>query len=370
MKMQLCLKLIGFYIAVFLISLPVQAKQQVYFAGSGYLGRYDDIGKNYPHAVRINNAQKPVATLTKAFAELIQRNEFKNFEVNFKSVDQNLTRPLMMALSIERENLAFSTLNTPIAEISAQLVFFDYNTRTLVAAKQIPIAVNGVKNNDGTVDQDALFDLAYLSEEGLLSEALKSLKATKLKEFQKVRLQATKVTIAKKLLQKLPKELTERGLTQFLGQRLSAKLSQQRFNVIPYQRGATIGRQMAFRLADSSGFNLQLPEADYEIHMTFLDALSMQQPTFSLHGVDVEFSIKQKSSNTVRFQSVLTYAVSTKKVANVDAKDSWAPYEDAIENLLAELAQQLVNPNKAWFKEHAFSQSAFKQAKALSKSLG
>ena len=124
-------------------------KTTVYYAGFGFMGRFDNIAEKFPHAARLNQQKgRQIGRLTAYFTEQLKQQNFNKIVVNFNSVDQNRNRPLMLAMSVERETLSLDRGNNPIVEISAQLLFFDYESRVLLGNLHIPVAFKGIKGAD------------------------------------------------------------------------------------------------------------------------------------------------------------------------------------------------------------------------------
>lgn len=336
----------------------------VYYAGFGFLGRFDNIDAKFPHAKRLNtqNGTK-IGELTALFTSRLKNTELKHLNVRFNLVDQNKKRPLMMALSVDREALVYRANKHPIAEISAQLIFFDYDSKTVVGNVHIPIAVNGLNTETSQAQIADLFDLGYLSETGLIGLAINKLKTLSIKDLRGVRVQVGNINISDKVRKALPRNVSSDIVEEFIGQYASVKLSEQKLNMIPFNKGATIGRQMAIRLMDTSAFNLVLPAPDYTVAIALNSTDTYEQKRLFMHGVQMGISIERVVARKKILDIPIFSVVHTRKGKQTGVVDKWAPFEDAIEDAMSNFSKQIKAPKSAWCEEHSSGKKACNQLK-------
>ena len=343
-------------------------KTTVYYAGFGFMGRFDNIAEKFPHAARLNQQKgRQIGRLTAYFTEQLKQQNFNKIVVNFNSVDQNRNRPLMLAMSVERETLSLDRGNNPIVEISAQLLFFDYESRVLLGNVHIPVAFQGIKGIDSDIEK--LFEQAYFSKTGLFNIANQKLKTLALRDFEGIRLQVANVSLEKGAKKFLPQANSQLIMEEYIGQYATAMLGKHKLNIIPFSKGATIGRQMAIRLNDTSAFNLVLPKADYEIDITLKSTDLMAKKHWNIYGVNFDLAAKQSFNNKLVLSMPLFYTSKVKTNSKEKALDQWAPFEDAIESSLADWAEQFSNPSNKWCSRFSSGSKACTQLKQFKKIL-
>lgn len=345
-------------------------KTTVYYAGFGFMGRFDNIAEKFPHAARLNQQKgRQIGRLTAYFTEQLKQQNFNNIVVNFNSVDQNRNRPLMLAMSVERETLSLDRGNNPIVEISAQLLFFDYESRVLLGNLHIPVAFKGIKGADNKSDIEKLFEQAYFSKTGLFNIANNKLKTLALSDFEGIRLQVASVSLEDGAKKFLPQANNQLIMEEYIGQYASAMLGKHKVNIIPFSKGATIGRQMAIRLNDTSAFNLVLPKADYELDITLQRTDLMAKKHWNIYGVKFDIAAKQSFNNKSVLNMPLFYTSKVKANTKEKSLDQWAPFEDAIESSLADWAKQFANPSSKWCKRYSSGSAACAQLKKFKQTL-
>jgi hypothetical protein len=160
----------------------------------------------------------------------------------------------------------------------------------------------------------------------------------------------------------LPPSLVETQLQQSIGQLFSAQLSSRyAIRVLPYIRGYAIGKQIPGRFANGKAFNLSVPEADFLFRINLAKLGKFDDRNSWLYSAQAHFTFAEGSLDRTIAADDFRYAVPKLKGDSAAIVDDWGAYEDALENLLTELAQQLGAPNRSWVAAHARNPQTYQQ---------
>lgn len=359
----------------------VQAKQsadpvEVYFAGVCYLGSYAYIRQNYPVALALNTGteNKPVGKLDAAFSELINQVSPHSLIIKKELADLKAEQGLTMALAIDSEYVSLENIGgylKIVAEISGQLLFFDFSKMVLVANYPIIAAKNHVAdaNADKAVESKKLLTQLYMGtgsgNPGFLRLAALKLATVNVRENFGLRFQVANVDISRTVAQAIPKSITEQRVKQYLGQYMSARLALgYHISVLPFVKGYTIGNRMAGRFSNGEVYDLVLPEPDYIFN---LGVTNIKQQLYNnvdlLFAAQMRFILEEPRQRKEYINDLFHYAVPKLVAKNQSDIDAWAAYMDAMENLLDELVEQLGHPEKKWLKNHGGSKESYGQFK-------
>lgn len=347
--------------------------QSVHFAGISYLGSYAFIHENYPVALTLNTVTPAEKTgkldlllSNKVFQLSPEHLRLENGLANIKS-GQNI----VVTLAIDKEKISeevIGDITKIIAEISAQILFFDFSTMTLVANYPLSIAKNHVirAGADAPSSHRQLIEDLYLgaeNEKGILDLAAEKLSTIHINEKSGIRFQIKNVSTSENVAKHLPPQLSPQRFNQFLGQYFSAQLANKYdIAVLPYVKGYAIGNKMAGRFSNGDIFNLTLPEPDYSFSITFSNI--KQQPYRDgnlLFASRAQFRFEESLEKTAYIDGYFHYAVAKLISKNHSVIDAWSAYEDAIETLLNDLIGQLGAPQREWFKIHGENAISFQQ---------
>lgn len=340
-------------------------KPTLYYAGFGYLGRFDNIAQKFPYAYQINaKKDKGLSQFNRLLINEVKQADFEHFKVSFDLVDQNKQQAIMLALSLERESLAYGPANTPFAEASGQLIVFDYNSMTFINSVQIALASGGLNAKE---DPKTLFEQLYLVDPGMIKIGMQELKSMAVTPPKGAKFAVTNVSLTEAVVKKLPPQVPVIVLEEYIGQLLSAKMGSEGLNVIPYVKGATLGGQMVLRMADTTAYNLRLPEPDYAINIDVLSMDRFSDKHFNYYGIFMNLRVIEQASGKVLLDIDIINKEENRRNDKIVLKDTWAPMEDAFEMLLISLSSQLKKPHKKWCKEHCLEPKDFGKFRQFSK---
>ena len=350
----------------FIASPAYASKPVVYFAGVSFLGDHRFIDTNYPVATALNKAtpEQPQAALDKAFFELLSaQSATLPFSLSRNLANYKSGPAIAMTLAIERESISIETFEDyrkVVAETSAQVLFFDFQAMRLIASIPVDIARNDVINLNASLDKartdnlTALYQPTSNADNSLLSVASGHIRQFGLPKEGVLRFKVHAVNIGEKASPLVPERVQHDALAQVFGQYFTAQLTHLGgLNMIPYTKGYAIGNKMAGRMANGDVYTLTLPEADYVFTVDISNFKHIAQPNKHLFASRVKFTAKEATRSDAMLDDYFHAAVAKLVSDQQTYIDDWAAYEDALETVLSDLAQQLSAPEKKWFDNHS-----------------
>lgn len=339
---------------------------RIHFAGLAYLGRNDLIESSYPRTLQLDQSLEASGGLQSILLKHLNEKPPKNFHLSFDLADiRRNGQNIVLAVAVDQEQLtvepnAQGTLTLIWADISFQLLFFDFNTMNLVANVWVDYQKNGTASAGADADAvaESLFNDLLLGEgqtESVFSKISNELHNLNLREtLSAIRFQVTDVQLSESILESMPADWEEKPYTQLLGQSLSAELAKHyRVSVLPFVNGYTFGQKMRGRFANGEIFTLEFPNTDYS--MTFsLNKLIRREHNANntIYGVTGHFQFYESHLGTVYVEDDFKYAIRKEHDEGQHINES-VMYNDAVKELLSDLVVQLGNPSRSWVREHA-----------------
>lgn len=360
------MRLFAFSMLFLLASSATYAAQQtVYYAGVSFLGDNQYIKSSFPVAMALNKTspQQPRAALDAAFYELLSQSANLPFTLSPQLGNYKSGPAVAMTLAIERESVSiesFRDYKKVVAEISAQILFFDFQAMRLLASIPVDIARNDVIGLDKpeaqarTSNLTALYQTLNATDETLLSLAVGYIERFGLPKEGVIRFKVSDVFFGDKASPIIPKRLQQQALSQVFGQYFTAQLAHlSGLNMIPYTKGYAIGNKMAGRMTNGDVYTLTLPEPDYVFSVNISNFKSIEQTHKHLFASRVKLEAREATNPDPMVDDYFHAAVAKLVSDKQTYIDDWAAYEDALETLLSDIAQQLSAPQKKWFDSHS-----------------
>lgn len=346
-------------------------KRTVHFAGVAYLGKYNLLEQNYPNALSLNKTQlNGQGQLDFKFIQSVRSSQPKYLNIDFGLANTQKSQSMVMALAIERESVSTEIIGKHrkiIAEVSAQLFFFDFESMSLIANVPLSIAKNHVVPAEQNYESEILplfsdlyLGTAHKSSKNLLSLAVKTLENVSPDQSTGLRFQLESVSLNKNVTSLLPQSLSETRFSQFVGQYFSARLANQySVTVLPFTKGYGIGNQMAGRFSNGTVFNIGVPEPDYvfSINVTGLKKAPLNENL--MYAARIKFDLTEKTQRKRFLDGHFQMAVAKLVMDSQSEIDDWGAYHDAIEVLIDDLIKQLGEPDKKWFKTHSREKASY-----------
>ncbi|WP_101760092.1 hypothetical protein [Oceanicoccus sp. KOV_DT_Chl] len=350
------------------------AKPDVFYAGVAYLGDYQYINQAYPLSLQLNDPAQPEVTLDKYLISLLAANPPVNFELRYDLGDLNRSQSIAMAIAIDKELISIEQFKASklvtkvILEVSAQILFYDFDSMTLIDNYPISFAVNHLLEEGQTLsatEKRKLAKMLFFEEtDGLLVTLVNEVQSMRLNTRAGIRFQLTDLAVQERVIALKPVALPAGLFEQYIGQFFSSQLSaQHKVNVLPYNRGYGLGSQLPGRFANGKIFSLAMPKPDYEFTIDVKNFTKSESEDQVIYGTQMAFSMFEPQRKKTYIDDDYRYAVYKIGTASRIKTDDWSAYEDALEGLLAELTAQLAKPDRSWHKAHARSSSSYSQFK-------
>ena len=358
--------------ALIVLGVAFPTGADVFYGGLAYLGDYRYVDQNYRLTVALN---EPGGALDKRLREQLRERPPQGFSLSYRLADIDQSESVVLAVAVDHERVVREVFDFDgaiqtklIVEISLQLLFYDFETQTLIDNVPVSAAVNHVIPGDvGNIDAEvarlarALY-LGSASERGLLDRIADVLQGHQLRRDHGLRFQLADIEFHERVLPYLPERLEADQLQQSLGQFYSAELGRSTgVQVLPFNRGYALGNQLPGRFANGEVFGLALPEPDYQFGLALVNFVKSKDRDGLIFGAQVRFSFSEPFTNTVYVDG--DYRLGVYKLAS-DARiveDDWSAWRDALESLLGELVAQLKHPKKSWHTKHARDKDSYQR---------
>ncbi len=350
------------------------SRPDVFYAGIAYLGDYQYINQAYPLSLELNDPSQPGITLDKHIYALLEANPPSNFELRYDLGDLNRSQSIAMAIALDKELISIEQFTSGeivtkvILEVSAQILFYDFESMTLIDNYPISYAVNHLLPGERSLSQAEKLKMGkmlYFDEaDGLLATIMKELHAIQLNTRSGIRFQLTKLDVQDRVLAHQPEGFRLGAFKQYVGQFFSSQLSSQhKVNVLPYNRGYGLGNQLPGRFANGKIFSLEMPEPDYEFAIDLKNFTKSEDEDRLIYGTQIAFSFIEPQRKKTYIEDDYRYAVYKIATNSRIKTDDWSAYEDALEGLIAEIITQLAKPDRSWHRAYARSSSSYSQFK-------
>ncbi|GGF63976.1 hypothetical protein [Alteromonas lipolytica] len=340
------------------------AQPTIYFAGLSYLGEAKHAKANYPVVTSINVSpgKGQAAPLDKAFRTMLEQTAGLPYKIAAGEKGDYESGPaIAMTLAIERETVSvdkFPDYYKLVAEISAQILFFDFQSMRLIASIPLDIARNDVVSvyDDLALAKETNVKALYQpdnSDINLFTIARDRILESHLPEEDALRFKVDTLSFGDKAAPLLPPSLAVNPLSQTFGQYFTAQLAQNaRLNMVPYTKGYAIGNKMSGRMSNGDVYQLALPEPDYVFDLTVTNFKVMKKTNKNLYAARVLLNAREATDTDLLINDYFHYAVPMLVSKNQSSETDWPGYEDALEMLLLDIAHQLKAPEKKWFDTH------------------
>lgn len=352
-----------------MLALPYAHSADVFYAGIAYLGDRQFIEASYPLTRKLN---EPDGTLDRVLRSKLQAQPGNTLNIRYGLADLNKAESVALAVAVDQERVVRevfdfdSRLQTKlIVEISLQLLFYDYESNTLIANLPVSAAMNHVIPGDvSNINPHAeqLAEQLYMDpQSGLLHRVQAALHTYTLGHAKPLRFQLREIDVHDRVLQHLPPDLSLTRWQQSLGQFFSAQLSKQTgVEVIPYNRGYALGNQLPGRFANGEVFGLALPDADLSFAMEVKQLSKHSVEDNLIYGSQIRFEFTEPFTGTPFVNGDYRLAVYKLGSEARLVADDWSAWQDALQDLMTGLIKQLRNPQKTWHTEHARDKRSYR----------
>lgn len=335
-------------------------------AGFAFAGNYADRSSLYPISAKLLNDKLNGRPLIEAaLQDRLESLNSAQFRLNSGLVNTNEKKPIQLAFALTRENVeaqAFDGKLNVIYSLSAQVLVFDYESMTLIAAYPVRVAYSDVRKTEPTEEEKAaVFRHLYLDKDlqlNVFDEWVKKLQAATIRQRYPKYLQITSVEFSPEALETVPNdENLRKALRDETALAFEENISQYtNVPMVPHSEGEAIGAKMPLRFANGSAFTLKLPNPDYTISILVRQfkkkTVEDDNFTHKLYGSYVTIKVEQPDLGKNIFEAKIRELKTIKlaKMFSIQVND-WQQYRKSLLELLDRFASNIRSPDDAWLKE-------------------
>jgi hypothetical protein len=379
--------LTAFAAVLFITSSSVVYATDVYWAGFAFQGSHSDSEKNYRYSTKLAaETVDGIPILDSYLAKQVRAASGLPFNLlidELGSIGPDVPSAVALAFVLDRETIStesFGEEHKLLIELSAQALFFDFKTMSVIASYPVTLRYIDVLN--------ALPDDAYISnlvrsiflggvKNTLVAEYIQLLSTVTINTQVSRRIQVTNVDIADEALPVLPSMWAENipGLKGMLAHYFATSISaNQAVPVLPYTTGYAIGNRMATRFADGRVFNLTIPETDYAISLRLnkfakIEYARVPAGISYIYGAYVDVVVDEPLSGQQYLSSMIKDGVTKIVPVTQTSVADWPAYQDALLTLFDGFAVAMNGPTKKWAMKHTGDKSNVKQLRVFSEVL-
>ncbi len=256
-------------------------------------------------------------------------------------------------------------------ELEGQLLFFDFNSMSIVASFPINIQyidVTNISPSEQYIEEQYRKIYFGNSKVNFFNTAINRLSEVKIKRRYKNYIQVLNSDVSEKVIKHSPIKTTKekQRLSEYYAQSFSQLMSSNQYiSVLPYIKGHAIGNKLAGKYSNGEVYTLELPEPDYAVD---INVLAFKRKLFSeekagksfIYATQAKFNFYEPLSGRSYFNQKL-FNGSTKVIpASQTEADDWAAFNESLKILFNKFTKQLNSPSKKWLKKHSGSSKGFK----------
>jgi len=350
--------------ALLFCALPVLAAEAA-FAGFAYAGDLQSATARFPYSRALDahqagglNAEvrNAVANVKPDHFSLIPRIGDLNGRDQAVAVAMVLTSE---TASTERYGAAYKLL----VQLRAQVMFFDFKSKTVLRAYPISFAYIDVLGAPPTPaqigDRVAAVYRGIGGKAGLIQRFADTLQHATIPTNVPRFVQVTSVAVGDEARAQFPEYLRgpagDTWIADAFGEALSARLG---MPILPYAKGYAIGAVMALTVDDSTVFNLTLPKPDYEFSV---DIAKLRKVLYSeqaagkswIYGALANVQLVEPLSDTAYLRSGFKNGEVKVVPASQATTDDFPAFEDAMRGLFAKLSRAVAGEESPWLASSA-----------------
>jgi hypothetical protein len=357
-------------LALFLLvnSGGAQASQgdKVYFAGVAFTGDAANVQQAHPHtAASLENGGN--AALNQDIRRRLQSQALP-IDVVFEALGsiKDSSNSVALALGIDGETTSVERVGEVYktrVEITAQALFFDFKEKQVLGG--FPFTIDYIDTSSSPpTDADIQKDFQGMlfgapGQHSVAEEFATLLTHTRVPNPSNKHLRVTSVELAPKAIDyvnlaapQLDVSVLPSQIADAFGEYLAAN---QQLSILPYSSNPAIGSSMAARFIEGEAYQLKIPEADYEIHLSVAGFKKVNQSqtaidSLILYGAFVDVSVLEPLSGKVYFSQRIKQGESKTIPVTQTMLDDWPPAYDTLRNLFNNFTRSLSPGHYDWAK--------------------
>ena len=370
------------FVLVLVSSALSEARTEVYYAGFSFVSEHGQVANQFPYTHALSRESiDGIPLLDAELSSRLRSLPLDNIDLKMSSM-ANLKRgsKIVLTLAFDRELALVEPvggLHKLLVELSASALYFDFETMSIIGMVPFSVQYIDSKESDYIAEEIASVIRSLLQGElvvDLFGEFSNYLRTAEVQSKYRNRLQVAHVDVGEAAQSYLPEWLSGPGATQtFVAQSFSRALARnQNLSLLPYTKGHAIGNKMSTRFSDGSVYQLQVPEADYEVHLNLRGFKKVQYAETSagaswIYGAYTGVKVLEPLSGKI-YTDLLLKNGATKliPVSQLEVAD-WPPFEESLLVSFDKLSRALDNPDKRWAKKHTGDRQNVKQLEQFKK---
>ena len=356
---------------------------EVYWAGFAFQGSYSEGSKNYQYSNAIaSETADGVPILDAYLSKQVRASSDLPFNLvidQLGSIGPGVDSAVALAFVLDRETISVESFGEDhklLIELSAQALFFDFKTMSVIASYPVSfryIDVLDVIPGDDYISSLVRSILLGGNSTTLVEQFVRVLSNVDLNTQVSRRIQVTDVNVEAEALSVLPPMWADNipGFKGMLAHSFATSISAEHaVPMLPYTTGYAVGNRMATRFADGSVFNLTIPETDYGVALDLSKFAKIQYAkvpagTSYVYGAYVDISVVEPLSGQVYLDMLVKDGVTKLVPSGQTYIDDWPAYQNALQSLFDGFASALNKPTKSWAEKHNGDKSKVKQLKVF-----
>jgi len=278
----------------------------------------------------------------------------------------------VLALAFDRETIAVTKFGDNyklLVELSFSALIFNYSSKSIVA--NYPMVAQYI---DVLSDQPSTEDISNALDRVVFGEQATGVQATFWEALYEVRLPEAAVRTLRVtdvgVMDSASAYLAGIGapkdevLKSDIGQSFSKYLvANNGLSVLPTGSNTALGNKMAAKMSNGDVYDLNIPEADYQISITLNGVKKVETARTAagaswVYGAFVTISVVEPLSGKSYFNDQMKLGASRTVPASVQSDEDWPSYSEVIQQLFFEFTRAIAQSDAAWAKRHIISVSA------------
>jgi hypothetical protein len=347
----------------------------IHFAGFVFTGAYQDLNSNFENTLALNISGQ----IDQAIKARIQAGKSANLDIKYGLADLKKGESLVLAIALDREFISKETykidgkLRTKvIADVTAQVLLIDFSNLVIEASLPVSGWHSDLLHGDAALSKEyrkslikKLYFEPYNDEPSFIHKLADAALTVKPDKIGKTRVGVKSIEVSEEASAVFPENRSAEQVKHYFGSVATAKIAEKSdIQIVPYSLDYAVSGQMAARFSDGKVYNLKLPTPNLVLE---LNVQKFKKATFNqlVYTSYVQVKLASAIRGHIYINDVFRQWVTKDEGETID---DWPAYEDSIEVLLSDLAEQLISPSRSWFSEHAKENTkTFKQFKSTRK---
>lgn len=352
----------------------------VYFAGIAFTGSLDTAEQAFPYAESIIHDASRSAAFREAFSAGFSRSPPVALTIrNDLARLDGTTSAIVLAAAIDRETVVVEQIGDQykiLVEIAGNALFFDFREKMVIASRALTLQHTDL--SDVVPDQARIAGIVEQLLTGSDNSAfvpnfVEIVQGIRIPQASSRRMQVAEVHLDETAIAALTGPgRTADALQQTLGHEFTKIFGdRQQISLLPFRKGAAIGREMSARFADGRVYMLTIPEPDYVISIKVgpLKSKVVQQTAVAsntLYGGYFHVTVAEPLSGKRYFEHELRQgSTKTTPLTQISVDHAAAHYENLLVGFDA-FASAINDKRSNWIRNQVNPRPLAKELQSLS----